>query len=64
MPESPASAAAVALLVTGASGMALPRHLRVGRIHIVVSRGASQVLAHELGGDRTGAAQLVGEHLA
>lgn len=67
MPESPASAAAVALLVTGASGMALPRHLlgvlarhpRVGRIHIVVSRGASQVLAHELGRDRTGAEALL-----
>jgi len=67
MPESSAPAAAVALLVTGASGMALPRqllgvlarHPRVGRIHLVVSRGASQVLAHELGRERTGAADLV-----
>jgi len=58
---------AVALLVTGASGMALPRHLlgvlarhsEVGRVHLVVSRGASQVLAHELGRDRTGAEALV-----
>ena len=58
---------AVALLVTGASGMALPRHLlrvlaghaEVARVHLVVSRGASQVLAHELGRDRTGAEALV-----
>jgi len=58
---------AVALLVTGASGMALPRHLlgvlarqaAVDRVHLVVSRGASQVLAHELGRDRTGAEALV-----
>lgn len=58
---------AVALLVTGASGMALPRHLlavlarqaAVGPVHLVVSRGASQVLAHELGRDRTGAEALV-----
>jgi flavin prenyltransferase len=56
----------VALLVTGASGMLLPRHLlgvlarhdAVGRIHLVVSKGASQVLAHELGRDRTGAEAL------
>jgi 4-hydroxy-3-polyprenylbenzoate decarboxylase len=58
---------AVALLVTGASGMALPRHLlgvlarqsAVERVHLVVSRGASQVLAHELGRDRTGAEALL-----
>lgn len=69
MDEPAASSArrAVALLVTGASGMALPRHLlgvlarhpEVGRIHLVVSRGGSQVLAHELGHDRTGAEALV-----
>ncbi len=59
--------ASVALLVTGASGMALPRHFlgvlarqeKVGRIHLVVSKGASQVLAHELGRDRTGAGELL-----
>lgn len=57
----------VALLVSGASGMLLPRHLLgvlaghsgVSRLHLVVSRGASQVLAHELGRDRTGAEELV-----
>ncbi len=57
----------VALLVTGASGMALPRHLlatltrveEVERVHLVVSRGASQVLRHELGAEQTGAADLV-----
>ncbi|HEX2253530.1 MAG TPA: UbiX family flavin prenyltransferase [Thermoanaerobaculia bacterium] len=56
----------LALLVTGASGMALPRrllavlaaHPQVARIHLVASRGASQVLAHELGRDQTGAADL------
>jgi flavin prenyltransferase len=59
--------ASVALLVTGASGMLLPVHLlgvlarqeRLGRIHLVVSKGASQVLAHELGRDRTGAEELL-----
>jgi 4-hydroxy-3-polyprenylbenzoate decarboxylase len=59
--------ARVALLVTGASGMLLPRsflgvlaaHAAVERIHLVVSKGASQVLAHELGRDRTGAEALV-----
>ena len=59
--------ARVALLVTGASGMALPRRFlgvlaaleAVERIHLVVSKGASQVLAHELGRERTGAAELV-----
>jgi 4-hydroxy-3-polyprenylbenzoate decarboxylase len=57
----------LALLVTGASGMALPRHFLgvvarhsgIERIHLVVSRGASQVLAHELGRERTGAQELV-----
>jgi flavin prenyltransferase len=56
----------VALLVTGASGMLLPRHVLgrlaehpdVERIHLVVSAGASQVLRHELGQERTGAADL------
>jgi 4-hydroxy-3-polyprenylbenzoate decarboxylase len=60
-------AASLALLVTGASGMALPRRFlgvvgalpAVERIHLVVSRGASQVLAHELGREQTGAADLV-----
>jgi 4-hydroxy-3-polyprenylbenzoate decarboxylase len=59
--------ARLALLVTGASGMALPRRFlavaaaleAVERIHLVVSRGASQVLAHELGRDQTGAEELV-----
>lgn len=57
----------LALLVTGASGMLLPRHVlgrlaehpEIGRIHLVVSAGASQVLRHELGPDRTGAADLL-----
>jgi 4-hydroxy-3-polyprenylbenzoate decarboxylase len=57
----------LAFLVTGASGMLLPRHLlgvlaarpEVERIHLVVSAGASQVLAHELGRERTGAADLI-----
>ncbi len=57
----------IALLVTGASGMVLPRHLlatlvrrdEVDRIHLVVSAGASQVLKHELGDKATGAADLV-----
>jgi flavin prenyltransferase len=47
--------------------MALPRHAlkvlaehpRVSKIHLVVSRGASQVLRHELGETATGAADLV-----
>lgn len=55
-----------ALLVSGASGMALPRqlltalasHPEVERVHLVVSRGASQVLHHELGPERTGADDL------
>ena len=57
----------IALLVTGASGMQLPRHLlralatrqEIERVHLVVSAGASQVLRHELGEKRTGAADLV-----
>ena len=57
----------IALLVSGASGMLLPRHLLgaltrradVARLHLVVSKGASQVLFHELGRDRTGAEALV-----
>ena len=57
----------IALLVSGASGMLLPerflalaaRHPEVERLHLVVSRGASQVLFHELGRDRTGAEGLV-----
>jgi 4-hydroxy-3-polyprenylbenzoate decarboxylase len=56
----------IALLVTGASGMLLPRHLlsrlayleEVERIHLVVSKGASQVLRHELGSRQTGASDL------
>jgi 4-hydroxy-3-polyprenylbenzoate decarboxylase len=47
--------------------MLLPRHLLgvlatrddVERIHLVVSAGASQVLAHELGRERTGAEDLI-----
>lgn len=57
----------LALLVTGASGMMLPRHLLVAlaahpeveRIHLVVSKGASLVLRHELGPKKTGAEALV-----
>ena len=57
----------IALLVTGASGMLLPRHLlgvvarhpAVERIHLVVSKGASQVLAHELGRAQTGAEAML-----
>lgn len=56
----------VALLVSGASGMLLPRqmlaalatHPAVERIHLVISKGAAQVLHHELGRDRTGAEAL------
>jgi len=56
-----------ALLVTGASGMLLPRHFlgvlaarpEVERLHLVVSAGASQVFRHELGKERTGAEDLV-----
>lgn len=57
----------LAFLVTGASGMMLPRralailarHPQVERIHLVVSRGASQVLQHELGREHTGARGLL-----
>lgn len=57
----------LALLVTGASGMLLPRHLLaslarhpgVEALHLVVSRGASQVLHHELGPETTGAEALI-----
>ncbi|MEM7481105.1 MAG: UbiX family flavin prenyltransferase [Acidobacteriota bacterium] len=57
----------LALLVSGASGMVLPRrvlaaladHPEVERLHLVVSRGASQVLRHELGPTRTGAEALI-----
>jgi 4-hydroxy-3-polyprenylbenzoate decarboxylase len=57
----------LALLVTGASGMLLPRHVfgrlaahpEIERIHLVVSAGASQVLRHELGKEKTGAADLL-----
>ena len=57
----------LALLVTGASGMLLPRHLlavlgrhpEVERVHLVASRGASQVLSHELGREQTGAEALL-----
>lgn len=57
----------LALLVSGASGMLLPRHFlaaltsvaAVERVHLVVSAGASQVFRHELGPGRTGAADLV-----
>ena len=46
----------LALLVTGASGMALPRHVlgamaghpEVEEVHLVVSKGAVQVLKHEM----------------
>jgi flavin prenyltransferase len=56
----------IALLVSGASGMLLPRHVlgrlaahpEIERIHLVVSAGASQVLKHELGPERTGAGDL------
>lgn len=57
----------LALLVSGASGMVLAQralavlaqHPEVERLHLVVSRGASQVLRHELGEDRTGAKALI-----
>ncbi len=57
----------IALLVSGASGMALPRTVlkalvatpEVERIHLVVSAGASQVLRHELGPEKTGATDLI-----
>jgi len=58
----------VALLVTGASGMLLPRHFlarlagdeAIERVHLVVSSGAAQVLRHELaGGEGAGAEGLI-----
>jgi 4-hydroxy-3-polyprenylbenzoate decarboxylase len=57
----------IALLVSGASGMALPKTLlkallatqEVEKVHLVVSAGASQVLHHELGSEKTGAADLL-----
>src|SRR5262245_19263074 len=57
----------LALLVSGASGMLLPRHVlgrlaahpEIERIHLVVSAGASQVLRHELGAEKTGAEDLI-----
>lgn len=57
----------LALLVSGASGMLLPRHLlqafarhpEIQRIHLVVSEGASQVLRHELGSKAMKAEGLV-----
>jgi 4-hydroxy-3-polyprenylbenzoate decarboxylase len=63
----PAMSYRLALLVSGASGMLLPRHVlgrlaahpEIERIHLVVSAGASQVLRHELGPERTGGADLV-----
>ncbi len=59
--------ARIALLVSGASGMRLPvktlaalaGHPEVERVHLVVSRGAAQVLRHELGRKSTGADDLV-----
>ncbi|MFL6194168.1 MAG: UbiX family flavin prenyltransferase [Thermoanaerobaculia bacterium] len=56
----------IAVLVSGASGMLLPRHVlgrlaaipEIERIHLVVSAGASQVLRHEMGPEKTGAADL------
>ena len=52
----------LALLVTGASGMALPHHVLGGMarsdevegVHLVVSRGAVQVLRHELESETSG----------
>lgn len=57
----------LALLVTGASGMALPKAVLtamarcpdVKRVHLVVSRGASQVLQHELSRRTVGASDLI-----
>lgn len=60
-------ASRIALLVSGASGMLLPRRAlatwarldAIEQIHLVVSAGASQVLRHELGQTQTGAADLL-----
>jgi 4-hydroxy-3-polyprenylbenzoate decarboxylase len=62
----------LALLVSGASGMLLPRHVlgrlaahpEIERIHLVVSAGASQVLRHELGPEKTGAEDLAAAAVA
>jgi 4-hydroxy-3-polyprenylbenzoate decarboxylase len=62
----------LALLVSGASGMLLPRHVlgrlaahpEIERIHLVVSAGASQVLRHELGAEKTGAEDLAAAAVA
>src|ERR1700681_744733 len=62
----------LALLVTGASGMLLPRHVlgrlvappEIERIHLVVSAGQIQVLRHELGEEKTGAADLLAAAIA
>ena len=56
----------VTLLVSGASGMLLPRHVlgrlaahpEIETVHLAVSAGASQVLRHELGPEQTGASDL------
>ena len=56
----------IALLVSGASGMLLPRHVlgrlaaqsEIERIHLVVSAGASQVLRHEMSPEKTRADDL------
>jgi 4-hydroxy-3-polyprenylbenzoate decarboxylase len=57
----------IAVLVSGASGMKLPqillrelaRNETVDVIHLVLSKGASQVLHHELGKNQTGALDLL-----
>lgn len=57
----------IAVLVSGASGMKLPqallrelaKHDAVEKIHLVLSKGASQVLHHELGRNQTGASDLL-----
>lgn len=57
----------LSLLVTGASGMALPRHVlaamarhpEVSEVHLVVSKGAVQVLKHEMDIEATAAAALI-----
>lgn len=57
----------IALLVSGASGMALPRHLLasvlahddVDRIHLVVSSAAAQVIGHEVPSEGAGVEALV-----
>ena len=62
----------LALLVTGASGMALPRHVltamarhrEVGEVHLVVSKGAVQVLKYANSGDTVGSRDQVVGYLA